>query len=212
MDRPDSPPDAVLLRTVREAVGLSTAEVARKAGISPVRLTQIENGCEKRGGRIRPVRARPGTFAHVAHAIGITAGRLESEGVRPDAVGILREIEHQEEEERARAAGQEAEADTPEPSSTDAIMDANAAAINALLSPVLREVQDEVDHAKRRARMRDPEAYPDGHDIFSDPIEAEAWNLSRDPDTEDQRTSFVAWVRYQARQAQEASGRPRNVR
>lgn len=203
MEKPEPPPDAVLLRTVREAAGISTTEAARRAGISPVRLTQVENGYETRSGQVRPVRARAGTYAHVARAVGISADRLEDEGVRPDAVGILREIERQEEDGRARVDEQE----DPQGPSADAAMSAAAvSAVDMLLHPATEEVWAEI----RRARMRNPDAT--GHDIFADELEAQAWDLSDDPATEPDRATFVAFIRMKARQARETPGRPSNAR
>lgn len=100
----------------------------------------------------------------------------------------------------------------PEPAGTGAVMNASVAAIDILLRPTLKEVQAEVDIAKRRAAMRGPEAYPAGREIFSDPIEAEAWDFSRNPDDEDARVSFIAWVRMKRREAQANPGRPSNAK
>jgi len=87
------PPAATLVRLVREAAGLSVSTVADRAGISQSRWTQIENGYETRGGTRKPVKPKPGILAHMAAAVGnITPERLASEGQRPDAAQVLREI------------------------------------------------------------------------------------------------------------------------
>lgn len=100
----------------------------------------------------------------------------------------------------------------PEPSVTAAVMSASVAAIDALLQPTIKEVRAEVDVAKRRAKMRGPDAYPAGREVFSDLIEAEAWDFSRNPQDEDARISFIAWVRMKRREAQANPGRPSNAR
>jgi len=97
--KPAPPPAAVLIRLARKAAGLTVAEAARRAsaasrrGISTARWSQVENGYEVRGGGLaRPVEAEAGMLAHMAHTAGVSPERLESEGRRPDAAEILREI------------------------------------------------------------------------------------------------------------------------
>jgi transcriptional regulator with XRE-family HTH domain len=97
--RPSPPPEAALIRLARKAAGLTVSEAARRAGasmargISTSRWSQVENGYEVRaGGEARRVEAEAGMLAHMAHAVGLTPERLESEGLRPDAAGILREM------------------------------------------------------------------------------------------------------------------------
>lgn len=91
---PIPPPEAVLIRLVREAAGLKLPAVARLAGISKARWSQIETGYETRGGGHRQVKGRAVTIAHMAYAVGLTPERLETEGERPDAAAVLREILH----------------------------------------------------------------------------------------------------------------------
>lgn len=92
MTRPSPPPEAVLIRTVREAARIKIPVAAKAAGISVARWSQVETGAETRAGRRMAVRAPAGTLAHMAHAVGISPGRLEAEGKRPDAAEVLREI------------------------------------------------------------------------------------------------------------------------
>lgn len=92
MERPAPPPEALLIALARKAAGIRAPAAARKAGISKARWSQVENGCEMREGAYRPVRARDDTLAHMAYAIGVTPERLETEGRRPDAAAVLREI------------------------------------------------------------------------------------------------------------------------
>jgi transcriptional regulator with XRE-family HTH domain len=93
MSQPQPPPEAVLIRRVREAGGLKLPTVAKGAGISVARWSQIENGYETRQGERRPVQGSRGTVAHMAAELGISPGRLETEGQRPDAAAVLREIQ-----------------------------------------------------------------------------------------------------------------------
>lgn len=95
MEHPLPPPEAVLIRLVRQAAHLSIAAAAERAGISTARWTQIEQGYETRGGERKPAWAPPDTLAHMAAAVGVSADRLETEGKRPDAAAVLREMQRQ---------------------------------------------------------------------------------------------------------------------
>ncbi len=213
--KPAPPPDAVLIRLVREAANLSAADVARKAGISSVRLTQIENGYETRAGHVKPVRARPGTYAHIAHALGITAERLEGEGVRPEAVPILREIERQEEAdaEHAGEPGTPDTPDTPESTAPGPAAIASAKAVLALMGPAEEQVRAEI----ARARMRHGRDGLPGSLVFpADDREARLWDLEALP--EDERVGYIAFLRTKAAEEEAAiagresrPGRPRRV-
>lgn len=68
------------------------AQAAEEAGVSLARWSHIENAYETRQGTTRPVKAKADTLARMARAIGLSPERLESEGQRPDAAEILREI------------------------------------------------------------------------------------------------------------------------
>lgn len=92
MERPQPPPEAALIRLVREAAGLKIPPAAKAAGISAARWSQVELGYETRQGQVKPVRATAATLAHMAHAAGLSPDRLEAEGGRPDAAAVLREI------------------------------------------------------------------------------------------------------------------------
>ena len=89
------PPEATLIRLVREAAHMTAAEAALAAGISKARWSQIENGYETRGDGFKEVRGKRDTIAHMAHALHISPERLEEAG-RPDAAQVLREIQRQE--------------------------------------------------------------------------------------------------------------------
>jgi transcriptional regulator with XRE-family HTH domain len=92
MQAPSPPPEASLLHRARESAEITMAEAAKTAGITDTRWSQIERGHERRKGIDVPARAKAGTLARMARAIGISPERLESEGQRPDAAEILREI------------------------------------------------------------------------------------------------------------------------
>ena len=95
MDRPPPPPEAVLIRLVRQAAKVTVRGAAKRAGISTARWTQIEQGYETRDGEPRAAWAPPDTLAYMAAAIDLPAGRLETEGQRPDAAAVLREMQRQ---------------------------------------------------------------------------------------------------------------------
>jgi hypothetical protein len=80
---------------------MSAQQAADAAGVSKARWSQVENGYEKKpDGMYYPVRASDGLLARMADAVGLGASRLESEGDRPDAAAVLREMER-------RSAGDE---------------------------------------------------------------------------------------------------------
>jgi transcriptional regulator with XRE-family HTH domain len=91
MQKPEPPPEAPLIRLVRLASRLTSAQAAAKAGISKARWSQVENGSEKRAGLWYPVSATDGLLAKMADAIGLTPCRLADAG-REDAAAILREM------------------------------------------------------------------------------------------------------------------------
>jgi hypothetical protein len=85
------------------------AAAAKRAGISTARWSQIEQGHETRDGERRPATAPADTLAYMAAAIGLPAGRLETEGQRPDAAAVLREMQ------RPQGGDPPAAAETPPP-------------------------------------------------------------------------------------------------
>lgn len=101
---PAPPPEAALIRRARLAAGLKVRPLARKVGpngISTGRWSQIETGWETRRGELRPARAEDGTLAWMAYLLHVTPERLASEGQRPEAAEVLREIQRN----RARTLG-----------------------------------------------------------------------------------------------------------
>lgn len=86
------PPEATLIRLVREASGLSPEAAAARVEqkLSGSRWRQIERGWRKDTNS--EVQAPPVTLAQMAFSLGISADRLAETG-RDDAVEILREME-----------------------------------------------------------------------------------------------------------------------
>jgi hypothetical protein len=84
-----------LIRLARQARGLSPEEAADRTPIriKGFRWRQIENGYKGKIGTSDPVRAPDKTLAHMAYTVGVTPGRLAE--YRPEAAGILREIQIQ---------------------------------------------------------------------------------------------------------------------
>lgn len=92
MERPPARPEGALIRLARNAAGLTVPDAARAAGISKARWSQLESGRETRNGEEREVNGKPSTIAHMARVVGLSPERLETEGRRPDAADVLREI------------------------------------------------------------------------------------------------------------------------
>ncbi|MFJ2719440.1 hypothetical protein [Streptomyces sp. NPDC087437] len=86
------PPEATLVRLVREAAGLSPETAAARMDIkfSGSRWRQIERGWRKDSDT--PVMAPDATLAHMSFTLGISSERLAETG-RDKAVEILRELE-----------------------------------------------------------------------------------------------------------------------
>lgn len=91
MTIPEPPPEAVLIRRVRQARRISTADAARAAGISKPWWSMIESGSSTRHGVTKPVRAKADVLASMAGAIGLASGRMRE--VRPDAADIMDEAD-----------------------------------------------------------------------------------------------------------------------
>jgi len=87
---------------------LSIRAAAKRIGLSAEQWGYVERGYRPAGAGQppRPFSPPAATLAKMAHALRITPERLESEGQRPDAAEILREILHHEVEaaDAARAA------------------------------------------------------------------------------------------------------------
>jgi len=92
---PEPPPYGALIESARKDAGLSMREAARRAGISDAWWRYVVRGYQKVPGDLD---GTPGTIARMARVAGVTPERLEAEGQRPDAAGILREILRREEQ------------------------------------------------------------------------------------------------------------------
>lgn len=90
-----APPEGVLIESAREDAGLSKREAARRAGISEGWWRTVVKGYQSLGGGDRgAVRDTPAkTIAKMAAVVGVTPEQLETEGERPDAAAILREMD-----------------------------------------------------------------------------------------------------------------------
>jgi transcriptional regulator with XRE-family HTH domain len=86
---PEPPPYGALIEDAREKAGLSAREAARRTGISDAWWRYLVRGYQKAPGDLN---ARAETIARMARVVGVTPDRLETEGERPDAAEILREI------------------------------------------------------------------------------------------------------------------------
>lgn len=92
MTRPEQRPEGALIQRALDRLDLSAKEAARRIdGISDTRLRQIVSGYEPLGeGRRRPVVAKAGVLARIAHTLEITPEELE-QADRSDAAGVLRD-------------------------------------------------------------------------------------------------------------------------
>lgn len=99
------------------ASNIRTPVAAAAAGISKARLSQIENGYEKRGSEYRPVTGSDAVIAHLGAVTGVTPRQLDEAG-RPVAASVLRIILER----------QQAQPDDPE-----------GATVTDLLPPVVRD-------------------------------------------------------------------------
>lgn len=89
--KPEPPAEAALIKRVREARRLTIPDVATRAGMSPSRWSQIENGYERKSGAYVSVRAPSATLAHMASVLDVRAEQLVEAG-RSDALDVLGEI------------------------------------------------------------------------------------------------------------------------
>jgi transcriptional regulator with XRE-family HTH domain len=174
MERPPAPPEAVLIRLAREAADIRMAEAAKNAGVSVARWSQIESGSEMRSGRVTPVRARAGTIARMAREVGITPERMESEGQRPDAAEILREMERHDLPPSLPPRLQDA---PPVERTGPAVPVSRDKA--ALMAPHVAEIEGRLAvWAQRTLQLRGDDAIgeiPDGPAIFPDRPQDAAW-------------------------------------
>ena len=89
---PPQPPYGILIELARKGARLTVQEAADRAGVSKATWIDSVRGWRRRGGVVEHIEPKPETVAHMACAAGVSPGRLEAEGQRPDAAEILREI------------------------------------------------------------------------------------------------------------------------
>jgi len=101
-DTPGPTPEGQLIRQVRDLSipRLSIRTAAKRIDLSAEQWGYVERGYRPTGAGQppRPFSPPAATLAKMAHALRITPERLESEGQRPDAAEILREILQREKE------------------------------------------------------------------------------------------------------------------
>jgi transcriptional regulator with XRE-family HTH domain len=171
---PSPTPEGQLIRRVRGLTipKLSIRNAAMRIGMSAEQWGYIERGyLPSRGGKPpQPFSPPAATLARMAYALEITPERLESEGQRPDAAKILREILHHEVEAADAAGASEtfdvAKSDTiPSPPMTDA---ARTAADRPYADKIWQQL-----HALAAQGITDPS----GHQLFPHfPADAQTWD------------------------------------
>lgn len=102
----EPPPEAVLIKRHRLALGLSQPKAAARTGgvVSTTRWAQIEQGYLIRQARRYPTRASDSVLAHMAAAVGVTPEQLEELGKR-EAAEVLRMIRGRRPQRQAEAGG-----------------------------------------------------------------------------------------------------------
>lgn len=89
---PQLPPCGALIEVARKGARLTIQAAAKRAGVSKATWIDSVREYRKRDGSREPVDPKPETIARMAHAVGVSAKRLEIEGEHPDAAEILTEI------------------------------------------------------------------------------------------------------------------------
>src|SRR5581483_795179 len=106
-ERPAPPPEGQLIAEALRLTGMSIRTASAKAGISYGRWRQITSGYQNISpGVYGQVKAPAATLARMAEAVGVTPERLETEGQRPDAAKMLREITAWKADQDKHPAGQ----------------------------------------------------------------------------------------------------------
>jgi len=97
-DTPAPPPEARLIRTAREAAGMTAAQAAQATdgAVSAGYWRDVERGYGGRRGQRAAARASDKTLAAMARVTGVTPGQL-NEVQREDAARVLAEILRREE-------------------------------------------------------------------------------------------------------------------
>lgn len=88
-EHPPQPAEGALIKRAARVAGMSTRQLAAKAGISDTRWRQLVNGyVPLGGGRFTPAVAPAATLAQMARAVGVTSDQLRTAG-RADAADEL---------------------------------------------------------------------------------------------------------------------------
>ncbi|MEC3994965.1 helix-turn-helix transcriptional regulator [Actinacidiphila sp. DG2A-62] len=88
---PTQRPEGALIQSAQRTLGISAAEAARRAGISPSRWRQIVLGYQTVSGIATPVTGPDATVARMARAVGLTPTQLQRAGCT-GAADALRSI------------------------------------------------------------------------------------------------------------------------
>jgi hypothetical protein len=98
VETPEPPPEAALIARVRKAAGMTIEQAAAAARertpglrLSAEWFRAIELGYERKSGS-KTVIGSAMQIAHMARAVGLSPERVETEGRRPDAADVLREM------------------------------------------------------------------------------------------------------------------------
>ena len=182
------PPEAILIQRARKAADLSAEEAAaqvRAAGgrISATYWRDTERGYGGRRGQRVQVRASDRLLAQMARVLAIPPERLESEGGRPDAAEVLREIGRNK-------------APTPQPPPHRPVdfggkSEADREALQRFIQPILRTAYQILGVLDRFPAddLPDPSEFPDGEAAVSsipgellfpdNPGDASTWDKPR---------------------------------
>lgn len=188
MEKPARPPEAVLLRTLREAADLTQAQAATAAGMSDARWSQAENGYESRKGVYVPVRVKPGNLARMFRVVGASPERVAAEGHRDDAATILEELIRDNQAEETGRPRQ------PLPAVGEVLEEAGLPildhGVGDGLGPFAQEVRDDLARAMA--------AYGPGFagaDAFTDKIEAWIWDRDSVEFSPQAKVKWIALMR-----------------
>lgn len=88
---PPQRPEGALIQSAQRRLGISAAEAARRAGISPSRWRQITLGYQAVSGVATPVWGPDATVARMARAVGVPPARMEQAG-RHEAARAMRSM------------------------------------------------------------------------------------------------------------------------
>jgi hypothetical protein len=138
---PEAPPEALVIRTAREAAGMamSQAAAATDGAVSATYWRDVERGYGGRRGKRAPARASARTLAAMAHAVGALPGQLAA-ARREDAARVLTEI--------LRREGAPAASVSPlrPPAPLPAAVPANAEVADRILADLLSRYEGTSEH------------------------------------------------------------------